>query len=399
MTVASDMSAGASIGRLIRDAQNRIDRLAGATAKSRPPYLAQLAEVLRIAGHEAAAAEKNGPDTLDPDALLWRLREPGYLRAICDHPVPRPGGALVLLPVALTWGILGAAEVIYANRYPDAAAERPSFFAAWLAEPWQQGPLLLSAVIVVSALMIMIGYRRSSRAQRRTDAVDQAVQELEAALLPPLTVLRSRVGSQKNVTMRSNQAADSMLEAAKQLGRAADQLARSMPTVERLGAVIDQMVAALPTLEQQNQQLADVDRRLAETTTGIAEQLGPVITMVTDAASAATAAREAAVGSVSAVTTARKQLDTAHELAARTADQQASAERAQLPFVAAADKVVGAADKLAAVAATLHETAGALRHTISEVNWLAMVADGIRDNDNRHLDNRRSAARPETTSP
>src|SRR5690349_2239336 len=103
---------GERIGSLIASALTRLDRIAGVRPGTRPAHLDQLALVLSAAASEASKAD-NDPTGVPRDADLWRLREPGYLRAMCEHPIARPGGAMVLLPVVLTWIALGVAELVY----------------------------------------------------------------------------------------------------------------------------------------------------------------------------------------------------------------------------------------------------------------------------------------------
>src|SRR5215470_9276700 len=117
-----------AVHRIVQSATRQIDQTAGVRPVNRPVHLQQLNAVLRLAVVQAAQAERTDPSVSDRDAELWRLREPGYLRAICDHPVARPNAALVLLPVALAWLVLGIAEF----RYAQHADTKEAFFAHWI---------------------------------------------------------------------------------------------------------------------------------------------------------------------------------------------------------------------------------------------------------------------------
>ncbi|WP_167980402.1 hypothetical protein, partial [Lentzea indica] len=82
---------------------------------------------------------------------------------------------------------------------------------------------------------------------------------------------------------------------------------------------------------------------------------------------------------------AAAQTSLARDLSARNAAHRELLDEAQKPFSAAADSVAGAADRFQATASTLQEITSKLRETIREVNWLAMVSDGLR-HPAEHLD-------------
>jgi hypothetical protein len=372
--------------RFIDAAVHRIDLIAGVQPGSRPAHLGQFNAVLELVVTQVRQAERDDVAAADPDLELWRLREPGYLRAICDYPVARPSGVLVLLPVALTWAILGWAEVRYAERYAASdVTARPSFFAEWIAAPGLQGPVLLSVVIVLSVLWIMATYGRAARAQQRADDIDRTVQGLEVDLFAPLTQLRARAVP-TTADVHTRRAADALFHVSVRFGDAAAQLAAAQPLVvrlgvviDRLGIVIDRLVSAMPDLERQASQLVSVDERLRGTAREVAEQMRPVTEIVAGSAAAADAARDAVTRSASALAAADEQLATAKRVSEQSAEHRSSLHEAQRPFTAAAEQ-------LDTTAAALHELVGTLKETIREVNWLAMVSDGLRYSDQNHGD-------------
>ncbi|NKE63334.1 hypothetical protein FXN61_44080, partial [Lentzea sp. PSKA42] len=214
--MSEPLSAAAQVASLTRTAMSTMDALAGVSPANRPPHLAQLNGVLVVAVRQAQRVELN-PATADQDADLWRLREPGYLRAICEHPPTHPNNVLVLLPVVLTWSALGVAEWRYVQQYTSSdAASRPPFFSDWLAQPWYLGPVLLSLVIVVTVLWIMLNHRRTWSSQRRADAIDRVAHRLEVDLLEPVAILRAQIGSSPE--QQTRQAAATLAEAAQRLG-------------------------------------------------------------------------------------------------------------------------------------------------------------------------------------
>lgn len=371
--MSDSVSAAGRVAALTTAAVSTMDKLAGVSPARRPPHLAQLSGVLEVASRQARRIELN-PAAADPDADLWRLREPGYLRAICEHPVAHPNTVLVLLPVVLTWSALGVAEWRYIQATGSGA--RPSFFTDWLAQPWYLGPVMLSLVIVVTVLWIMLNHRRTWSSQRRADAIDRVAHQLEVDLLEPLAILRALVGSSPEEQTR--QAAATLSEAAHRLDEASSRLAAASAVVDRLGAVAQELVAALPDLAQHVQAFSAVQHRFGEQTAQIVAAVAPLENVVSDVEAAGALAREASAKSGDVVREAAVQLSAANDLSVRNTAHRELLEEAQKPFSAAAGSVAGAAERFQATASTLQDITGKLRETIREVNWLAMVSDGLR---------------------
>lgn len=374
------------IDQLIIRAMTRLDEIAGRPPKDRPAHLVQLNAVLRLAVQQARQVQSN-PASVGRDADLWRLRAPGYLRAICDHPVARPGNVLPLVPVLITWLALGAAELRYLRGRIADTANLPSFFADWMAQPWYLGPPALSGLIAISLLVIMTTYRRPNRALRIADETDTVVQRLEADLLPPLTVLHALLGA-PTVQETAVRAAADLAHATQRLDAAADKLGASITVIDKLGAVVDRLVGVLPDLRDVAGQVARVETGLARSATDIADQLTPLSTMVADATGASTAARTVAERAADVINVAAGQANEARVLSAHAEEIRAGLADARRPFVEVSRAVDQTTTRLDAAAAALRETADRLNDTIREVNWLAMVSDGLRHADENHRPHR-----------
>ena len=382
---ASSVDRVAQLARTVVDhltaTQDRLPVLGGARPDAGAPHLWQLDRVIRTARMQAEQIELRGPAGADPQSDLWRLREPGYLREISEHPVVRPNGVLVLVPVALTWLILGIVEFRYASTYTDIAVDqRPPFFADWIAAPFYRGPVALAGVIVLSIVWIMYGYGQAKRAQDRADALDVGMQQLEAQLYDPLTELRALVTPPRSDDLTSR-AADALFHASVRIDHASDQLVGSVELVDRLGSMISRLVAAVPKLEEQATQLAGLDDRFRQTAAQVADSARPVVELGSKTAGAATAATEAAIKSEAAVTKAAEQIVAANQLGERTAEFGHTLAEAKRPFVDAAGTVARAAAQLDQTSELLAKTVDGMRQTIDQVNWLALVADGLRDGD------------------
>ncbi len=315
MTTPPNQSAASDVDSLVTTTMTRLDRVAGTSPRDRPAHLAQLDAVLRAAVQQAKQAEA-GSSAVDRDSDLWRLREPGYLRGIADHPVDRPSSTLPLLPVVVTWAFLGYAEWTYVNEFASAADGPTSFFADWMTQPMWRSPVGLSIVIVVTVLVIMHVYRKPAKAQKRADEIDRTVHRLEVDLLPPLTVLRASLGPVQ-VEEHTRQAAVELGVAAKLFTSATVKLADSTAVVDRLVAGVERLIAALPELGQQAEKLDEVRRNLDETAQLITTQLEPLATVVSDVSGAAESAKEAATRSDAVLDRANAQLADARSVAER----------------------------------------------------------------------------------
>lgn len=380
MTTDDEPRSGGKVAALIGTAMSTVDRMAGVGPATRPAHLAQLGQVLTAAAHEAAMAEEN-PGRVGRDADLWRLRRPGYLRAICEHPVGRVNGALVLLPVVLTWIVLGVAELMYVAHYTAIPADRrPPFFTDWLVQPWYRGPFALSAVIVLTVGCMMVNHHRATRQQHMADRLDALVHQLEVDLLPPLTILRGRLpqGSAPEVTRA---AAADLSRAAGLFVAATERLADSMTVVDRLGAVVDRYTEVLPELRARTEHLAELDQRVGRSVGELSARLEPVTQVVATIQSAAETARSAVARSESVLREGEAKLDLAERVADHTEAHRAALEAARRPFVDAAVSIGATADKLDATVAAATGLAMQLGEVIKNVNWLALVADGLRDGD------------------
>ncbi|MGW6937030.1 hypothetical protein ACWGE0_43760 [Lentzea sp. NPDC054927] len=391
MTTAQTSSTPAEqIEDLARKTMEELDAVAGTVPQARPAHLAQLAQVLHLAVNQAHLVERD-PHAIDRDAELWRLRDPGYLRAMCDHTVDRPNNTLVLLPVVLTWLALGAAELAFVHSHESTpVSQRPSFFADWLAQPPYRGPAALSAAIVVTVLLIIFAYRRPAAAQAVADEVDRIVHGLEVSLGPPLTVLRSKLSS-LTVERATRRAAAELQQAAQEFRTATTTLAQSAQIVDRLGIVVGQLANVVPTLQTQAEHLATLDERLARSAAEMRHTAEPLTTAVDTVAAAADTARDAAARSEAVLGHATSRLSQAADVARTTTEHQATLAAAQHPFAEAAGSVAKAADKLNDTVAAVRDVATSLHGAIREVNWLAMVSDGLRETTTNHLHEPQSA--------
>ncbi|WP_367129151.1 hypothetical protein [Saccharothrix sp. HUAS TT1] len=380
---APAQTAAAEFESRVTAAIDELDRVAGTSPGRRPAHLAQLDVVLRAAVQQARQAEA-GSSAVDREADLWRLREPGYLRGIAEHPVDRPSSTLPLLPVVVTWAFLGYAEWSYVTEFAASpSAEPSSFFADWLAQPMWRSPVGLSVIIVVTVVVLMGVYRKPAKAQRRADRIDRIVHRLEVDLLPPLTVLRAGLAPVR-VEEHTRQAAVELGAAAKLFTSATVRLAESTTVVDRLVGGVERLVAALPELGAQAEKLDEVRRDLDRTSRLIGAQLEPLASVVSDVSGAAEAAREAVVRSGVVLERADAQLADARSVAERHERHQEALTAAQQPFTAVADVVAEAAGALGRTSALLQKTTDELRATVGEVNWLAMVSDGLRHADEQH---------------
>ncbi|MCX2949693.1 hypothetical protein [Lentzea sp. NEAU-D7] len=375
------------VDRLATRAIIELDRLAKCGQDTRPPHLAQLSAVLGEGVQQARQAQA-GSAAVNRASEVWKLREPGYLRAIVEYPIPRPGSTLPLVPVVLTWAILGIAEYSYVKDFTSIdAVARPSFFADWMTQPLWRGPVGLSFAIVVTVLVIMWRHRGPAKAQNLADDVDRVVHRLEVDLLAPLAVLRSGLAPLQ-VAEHTRQAAVELSAAARQFSGATRELAGATTVVDRLVAGADRLIATLPELGKQAERLAEVREELDRTAGVITSRLDPLASVVSDVSGAAEAAQRAVDVSERVMSRSFEQLVESRSIADRHVGHTEALAAAQAPFTAVADVVAQAAGRLDSTSALLQKTVAELGKVVDEVNWLALVSDGLRAADDQHEDNR-----------
>lgn len=376
MDIVDTTGAATAVSTLTRNTLTDLSRLSRVDPGRPPAHLVQLEAVLSVASEQAwQIAERSAVVT--PDADLWRLREPGYLRAICDVPLPRTGSTLALAPVVVTWTALGGAEVLYLVDYLRTdIAERPPFFAHWLAQPFYLSPVVLSVLIVLTVLWIMFRHRGPQRAGRRADDTDRLVQRLEADLLRPLTVLRAALPVLAEA--EQTRMAVELSTAARRFGGAAERLSASVATVESFSTAVGTLLDGLPELGAHATRLGEIEQRIERGVTAMADAVAPVVTVVGDVTKAAAAAATTVHRAGEVLDQSAARLAEARALDAATAQRHAVIAAAEQPFAAAAALVEAAACGLDRTTAALHRTSTELRTAIDDVNWLAMVADGLR---------------------
>lgn len=342
----------------------------------RPAHLAHLVALFGVAKQQAAQVVAGEP--VERDAELWRLREPGVLRAVCDVPVPQPGGVLALLPVAFTWGLLGVAEVMYlTGDLSSDVGQRPPFFAYWLSLPPLLSPLVLSVLIVVTVLVLMFRYVGPARMRRRADRTDRIVHRLEADLVEPVAALWAA----RTLTDQGEQTrrlAVELTSAARRFGGAAERLDAAVSTVERLGDAVSRLLDGLPHLGAHVTRLADVEQRIGRGAEVLEVAVRPVAELVDEVERAVSSAGAAVVRAEDVLARADAVAGEAREVSAVTAGQREAVGAAEKPFAEAAALVESAARDLGAATGTLHDTSTHLRAAIREANWITMVVDGLR---------------------
>jgi hypothetical protein len=374
--------AAARIDYLAGNALETLDTMHGGPA-NRPAHLVQLNTLLEVASGQAWHVAR-GTAAVEGDAGVWRLREPGVLRAVCDVPLAQPGGALALIPVLITWLVLGAAEGVYifGDRSGD-VAERPPFFAWWLDLPWFAGPLLLSGLVVLTVAVLIVKYVKPARERERADETDRVVQRLEAELLPPISTLWAMrtIADQTELTHKFGL---ELTSAARRFGGAAERLDAAVSTVERLGEAVGRLLDGLPHLGAHVTRLAEVEQRIGQGTQTLGEAVRPVAELTDDIKRAVQATASATTRAEGALDRSTTALAEANEVGAATAEQRAAVTSAEQPFAVAAGSVEAAARDLGVATSTLHETSKQLRTAIREANWIVMVADGLRAVDPVH---------------
>lgn len=343
----------------------------------------QLGALLRAGRAEADRIALGDPPT--PGATLWRLDGPGSLRDAADRVVRRASTVAVLVPVLLTWLLLGAAEAYYARQHAATAPGlRPSFFADWMSAPAWRGPAALSALIVLSLGLIMLSYARAARDQRAADDLDRWAQEQGTTLVVPLERLRSAVAAADS-TDRSGRA---LTQAAHRMEAAATSLAGSRGVVDQLGRTlaglassVGELSRAVPELGRQSAALGETDMRLRAAAADLDRRAAPLVEAVHTVESAAEAARAAGHDAGRARDEAADLADRTAELAERAEHFRSALAEARAPVTAAGETMTSTSDRLAETATTLATTAADLRAVVRRVNWLGLVADGLRHPD------------------
>ncbi|MEJ2857633.1 MULTISPECIES: hypothetical protein [unclassified Saccharothrix] len=346
-------------------------------------HLAHLSALFDVATRQARQVVDGRP--VEVGAELWRLREPGMLRAVCEVPIAQPGGVLALLPVAITWGLLGVAEAMYLTG--DLGADpnqRPPFFAYWLSLPLPLSPLLLSLLIVVTVVILMFRYVKPARERSRAERADGIVHRLEVALVEPLAVLwDARLATEQGEQTR--RLAVELTSAARRFGGAAERLDAAVATVERLGDAVSRLLDGLPHLGAHVTRLADVEQRIGRGAEVLEVAVRPVAELVGEVSRAASSAGAAVVRAEDVLARADTVVGEARSVSAVTAGHREAVGSAEQPFAAAAALVESAARDLGAATGTLHETSKHLRTAIREANWMAMVADGLHATNGTHV--------------
>ncbi|NUT92601.1 MAG: hypothetical protein HOY78_11280 [Saccharothrix sp.] len=346
-------------------------------------HLAHLSALFDVATGQAWQVAR-GSTMVEADAELWRLREPGLLRAVCEVPVAQPGGVLALLPVAITWGLLGVAEAMYlTGDLSDDPSQRPPFFAYWLSLPAPLSPLLLSLLIVATVVILMSRYVKPARERRRVDRADRIVHRLEVDLVAPLAALWAA----RPVTEQGEQArrlAVELTSAARRFGGAAERLDAAVATVERLGDAVSRLLDGLPHLGAHVTRLAEVEQRIGRGAEVLEVAVRPVTDLVGEVGRAASSAGAAVVRAEDVLARADTVVGEARSVSAVTAGQRDAVGSAEQPFAAAAALVESAARDLGTATGTLNETSKHLRRAIHEANWMTMVVDGLRAGNGSH---------------
>jgi hypothetical protein len=334
-----------------------------------PPQFTAVVAVARRQAKDIA----DGSLTLahDADLDLWKMREPGYLVALVEPEPPPSRNVQVLLPVLLSWLVLGVAELSHLVRYRDVPAdERPPFFSTWMNGPTLLSPVVLSIVIVISVGWLMWRHHRTGADQIEARKLERAVQGIETELLDPLTRLREQ-GLAGTVEGTQQRSAEALLEASGRLQETAEQLGGSVAAATELRTVLDRMLAELPAVGPEAVRLAGITGELRDAGDRVradAQSMADLVGVAT----------QGAVSLETAMTAARDAVARARQIEDRVAEEGAAIHAGVQPFVAASAAVGVAAERLNTTAETLHRAAADLRVALERTRWFSLVADGLR---------------------
>jgi hypothetical protein len=319
---------------------------------------------------EDLAQVGSGADASD-DLLIWHLGRPGGLVGMLG-PLESPDQTWVRTwPVLLASVLLGLAGLVSVV----AGSRAPGLVSTWLSAPLAVGSAGV-AVLVVVALLAADRYLRRVVGTRAAAASKRELFQLETVLLQRINRLRASI--------RRPHPGDALVRAAGEiswaaggLGRAAQTIAASGEVVDRLRAVAFELVEALPGVTAQAPVLASLDQRIRDTAAEVGRSIPPLTELVSATLDAATLVREAIV-------TAGEQLRNSVVLAERTADQHDALSTGERPFTVAAVRLESASGVLDATAAALRDTLERMQAAIDKANWLVLVADGMRADDELH---------------
>ncbi|MBV9315750.1 MAG: hypothetical protein JO100_18920 [Pseudonocardia sp.] len=319
----------------------------------------------RILGHCQSelqriwAAGAAGSDPGD-DLLIWRLARPGGLRELTGQRDPGVSRAWpVLAALGSTMIGLVSLELVVATQQSLGGA----------------APIFLGLIVV-----ILIGLLSVSGLQIRTtwvaSACGRGLQRIETDLLPAIAQLRdaARQVRQEDPVAR---AAGEISWAARRLGLAAEQITASADTVERLRAVATRVADALPEVSAQLPVLASLDERIRETAAVVGQATPPLAELVSTTLEAASKVREA-------IELASEQMRASVLLVERTADHSAAVSAGERPFTVAAQQMEVTSGVLDNAATMLRQAVERMQSAIEDANWLALVADGLRANDEHY---------------
>lgn len=351
-------------GDEVRAVLARVDDLGG--------DVIQLQKVTEVARGQVRQAQDDPAVGRDPGLDLWRLREPGYLRALVDVEPPRVNNALVLLPVLLSWLVLGLAELAYRRTTADAGGEPAQpFFAAWMSGPLLLSPVMLSLVIFASVGWLMWRYNSTSNAHADLDRLDREVRDIEIALLEPLVRFR-RQCLRSTVEGTQQRSADALFEASRQLRETAEQLTGSLTAAQDLRSVLARLLDELPDVGAQAVRLGRINDELRDAADHVAAETRPLTDLVSTAA-------EGAVALGAAMASATATMERAQRLESTMAEQNGVVDVSGHPFVEASERMAVATRQLADVARIVHETSATLCDAVQRVNYFSLVVDGIRN--------------------
>ncbi|MEV6072031.1 hypothetical protein AB0L82_36295 [Nocardia sp. NPDC052001] len=333
------------------------------------------------------------PGQLDEDSILWRLRDPGYFREICDHPIAAPRTWVMMLPVLVAWLFIGGAELWYRITLSgESASASEGFFAAWTRAPIVLSPVAMAVAVVVAIVIISVQYARHARAQRRADRIDEVAQRLEADIGPAVdALLRALPAIESDEATRD--AARNLAAAAQQFSAAAGALDRSMAGLRRFAEISEQLTTVVPAVGQQIEKLHATGRELLQAAELVSEEgdaLKTAVNTTFSASSSAESAQSAAAESAVRTAEAARRVDAVEE------SIQAKSELitiANAPFTSALSAVSDTAETLREVVDVVRTVAASLNAAVEQANWIALVADGL-----QHPQERMNTPEPEESN-